>query len=417
VADFPKSWRRTTSTIDSFHGTQYSLEIELAALRVLILTKRQYMGKDLLDDRFGRFRELPLRLAQLGHDLTGIAISYRRSKEATVVDCEPPSNASVTWHSFNLINGLVSPLECGPRTIEVARSAEPDLIWAGSDAYQALFGAWLAKRVRTRCVIDLYDNFEAFGASRLPFVVSSFRQAVKEADGVTCFSERLARHVMHTYFRPKPTMVIENGVRRDFFAMRNQQECRRQFRFPKGARIIGTAGALDDSRGIDTLFEAFNLLSHQNHDLHLAIAGPRKRGIRIPTGPKVHDLGILSHEEVPCFINALDVAVICYRQSAQGEFSFPQKAYEIIACRVPFIAAAVGCMNELLRDYPGCLYEPENPQSLADTALLQLKRRIIVATEVPSWADSARQLESFFEKVLHGNTMNTQTQPIDEIPR
>ena len=25
-------------------------------MKILVLTKRQYMGKDLLDDRFGRFR-------------------------------------------------------------------------------------------------------------------------------------------------------------------------------------------------------------------------------------------------------------------------------------------------------------------------------------------------------------------------
>ncbi|HSE87031.1 MAG TPA: glycosyltransferase [Candidatus Binatia bacterium] len=386
-------------------------------MRILVLTKRQYMGKDLLDDGFGRFRELPLGLARLGHDVTGIAISYRRRKEGTVVDCELSAKAHVTWHSFNLINGVLPPLECGARTLEVARKVKPDLIWAGSDAYQVIFGVWLAERVRTRCVIDLYDNFEAFGASRLPFVVSSFRHAVKRADGVTCFSQRLARHIIHNHSRPKPTTVIENGVRRDFFAIRNQQECRRQLRLPNGARFIGTAGALDGSRGIDILFKAFDLLASQSDDVHLAIAGPRRRSIRIPTGPKVHDLGILPHQEVPCFIKALDLAVICYRQSAQGKFSFPQKAYEIMACRVPLIAAAVGCMNELLSDYPQCLYKPENPQSLAEAALLQLKNRVTIATEVPSWADSAKQLDSFFEKVLQGDTMNTETQPSTEIPR
>jgi len=375
------------------------------------------MGKDLLDDRFGRFRELPLGLARLGHDVTGIAISYRRRKEGTVVDCEPSANARVTWHSFNLINGLATPLECGIRTFQIARKVKPDLIWAGSDAYQVMFGAWLAKRVQARCVIDLYDNFEAFGASRLPFVVSSFRQAVKEADGVTCFSQRLARHIVHTYPRPKPTTVIENGVRQDFFDPRNQQECRQQLNLPEGARIIGTAGALDNSRGIDTLFKAFDLLASHSEDVHLAIAGPRQRRLSIPMVHKVHDLGILPHEEVPCFINALDLAVICYRQSAHGEFSFPQKAYEIMACRVPLIAAAVGCMNELLSDYPGCLYEPENPKSLAEAALLQLKNRTTVATEVPSWTDSARELEHFFEKAIQGDTTNTRAQPIAEIAR
>jgi hypothetical protein len=34
-------------------------------MKIFVLTKRQYMGKDLLDDRFGRFRELPLELAKL----------------------------------------------------------------------------------------------------------------------------------------------------------------------------------------------------------------------------------------------------------------------------------------------------------------------------------------------------------------
>jgi glycosyltransferase involved in cell wall biosynthesis len=85
---------------------------------------------------------------------------------------------------------------------------------------------------------------------------------------------------------------------------------------------------------------------------------------------------------------------VCYRRSAQGDFSFPQKAYEIISCRVPIIAAAVGTMNEVLRTYPSCLYEPEDATSLANAARKQLQSRIIVDNDVPSWADSAKQLEN-----------------------
>ena len=383
----------------------------------LALTKRQYMGKDLLDDRFGRFRELPLRLAQLGHHVTGIAISYRRRKEHTVEDCDQSAKASVTWHSFNLINAFLPPFESWTRAIQIANQVKPDLVWAGSDAYQVMFGAWLSKRIRSRCVIDLYDNFEAFGASRVPFVVSSFRQAVKGADGVTCFSERLARHIVDTYPRSKPTMVIENGVDREFFNLRSQQECRRRLGLPKGARIIGTAGALDKGRGIDTLFNAFDWLASQSDNVHLAIAGPRQRRLHIPKVRKVHDLGILPYAEVPYFINALDLAVICYRQSAQGEFSFPQKAYEIMACRVPLIAAAVGCMNELLSHYPECLYQSENPQSLAEAALGQLERESSLPLkrrpgwiQQSSWSHSLRK--SFREK-----QPNTRTQTIAEIAR
>jgi glycosyltransferase involved in cell wall biosynthesis len=112
----------------------------------------------------------------------------------------------------------------------------------------------------------------------------------------------------------------------------------------------------------------------------------------------------LPHVEVPWFINSLTVAVICYRRSAQGDFSFPQKAYEMVACRVPLIAAAVGSMNEFLSEYPTCLYDPNRPKSLAEIVRRQLQNKVIVNSEVPSWADSAKQLEHFFEKVIHEET-------------
>ena len=373
-------------------------------MKVLVLTKRQYMGKDLLDDRFGRFRELPLELARLGHDIMGIACSYRPHQEGVAHDSIPSQNRSVAWHSINAVNKLTPRLgKFAGRALQLATDFRPDLIWSCSDAYHAIFGAWLANRIQTRCVIDLYDNFEAFRASRLPGVLRLFRRAVRDAVGVTFFSRRLADHVTQTYPRSKPSTVIENGVRKDLFHPRDRDTCRQQLGLPKDARIIGTAGALDGSRGIDTFFQAFERLAAEYDDLHLALAGPRGRGLQIPRGPKIHDLKTLPHEEVSSFIGALDVAVVCYRHSAQGEFSFPQKAYEILACRVPLIAAAVGTMNELLQKHPACLYEPENPESLVESVRRQLKERVVVDAEIPSWADSAKRLESFFAEVIGAN--------------
>jgi hypothetical protein len=75
-----------------------------------------------------------------------------------------------------------------------------------------------------------------------------------------------------------------------------------------------------------------------------------------------------------------------------------------MACRVPLIAAAVGTMVELLEKYPRCLYEPENPESLAEMIRWQLQNRVIVDAEVPSWTDSAKQLRDFLEAIVDGNT-------------
>ena len=204
--------------------------------------------------------------------------------------------------------------------------------------------------------------------------------------------------------RSKPISVIENGARPDLFYSRERTECRQQLGLPQDGKIIGTAGALDSSRGIEALFEAFERLSAESRDIHLALAGPRDNKQTIPVGPRIHDFKSLRHEDVSTFVNALDVAVVCYRHSAQGEYSFPQKAYEIIACRVPLVAAAVGSMNELLENYPYCLYKPENPTSLADAIRRQLRAKTVVERAPPSWADSAKQLSDFFLEIVSADS-------------
>jgi teichuronic acid biosynthesis glycosyltransferase TuaC len=374
-------------------------------MKILVLTKRQYMAKDLIDDRFGRFRELPLELARLGHEVQGLALSYRRRPEGTFIDGDGLSGSGVTWNSINLLSGRLPQLQgYTRRALQISRDFCPDIIWACSDAYHAIFGNWLARRVQSKCVVDLYDNFEAFKATRFPGVVPLFRRAVRATDGVTSFSRRLADHVAQTYMRTKPISVIESGARPNLFFPRERRECRQHFGLPEDAKIIGTAGALYRSRGIETLFKAFEQLSAEVDDLHLLVAGPREREMSIPAGPRVHDLTQLPHAEVPLLYNSLDVAVVCYRHSAQGEYSFPQKAYEIIACRIPLVAAAVGSMNELLLDHPDCLYEPDNPAGLATAIRRQLQAKTILDLPTPAWSDSAMQLSNFFQQIVARET-------------
>lgn len=373
-------------------------------MRILVLSKRQYMAKDLIDDHFGRFWELPFELAALGHEIKGLTLSYRRRAEGDFIERDGPDKVYVAWNSVNLMRGYLPQIERYARcALQLAQEFCPDIIWACSDAYHAIFGSWLAKKTGARYVIDLYDNFEAFTASKVPGVLPAFRRAVNWADGVTAFSTRLAGYVERSCPRTKPTVVIGNGIRKELFGPRDKDACRERLGLPIGSIIIGTAGALDESRGIDTLFRAFQALAHERDDLHLALAGPRRPRLAIPVGARVHDLANLPHRNVAEFLNALDLAVICYRNSTQGDISFPQKTYEIVACRTPVIAARVGSMIELFEKYPDCLFEPENPASLAQAIRRQLEHKKIVDLPVPSWNDSARRLSAFFQEVLAGD--------------
>ena len=368
-------------------------------MKILVLTKRQYTGKDLINDRFGRLRELPLGLAQLAHEVSGICLSYRPRMKGITTDANPASNIHVTWYSLNLgkliIPGLIKYFLHVNR---LAREFRPDIIWACSDSFHTIFGAWLGNRHATKCVIDLYDNFESFRITRLPGILPLFKRAVNAADGVTCASKRLAERVSQNYRRTGPTVVVENAVRIDLFYPRDRKACRKRLGLPENAQIIGTAGALYRNRGINALLRGFELLAAKTVNLHLAIAGPRDFRSQIPTGPRVHDLGILPLETVPLLINALNVAVICNRDSPFGRYCFPQKAYEIMACSTPLVAAAVGSMQDMFDKHPQCLFEPDSPESFAKAVRSQLTNPTLLELKVPTWSDMAKQLETFLLK-------------------
>ncbi len=369
-------------------------------MRILVLAKRQYTGKDLVDDRFGRIRELPLELANLGHEVRGICLSYHVRSEGLFPDSGSTEGVQVPWHSLNLGSLIIPGLFRYYREVKsIAHQFKPHIIWACSDAYHAIFGVSLAKELNTKSVVDLYDNFESFGATKLPGVLSLFKSAVKNAHGVTCVSQALADHVSQNYHRQGPIMVLENAVRKDLFYPQDRNTCRKNLGLPESAKIIGTAGALYKERGIHALFRGFERLASMDKNLHLAVAGPRDRHCRLPSGQQVHDLGVLPLETVPLLFNALDVAVVCNRDSPFGLYCFPQKAYEIVACGTPLVAPAVGPIKNLLVGHPEWLFEPDNPQSCALAIGSQLKAPTPLHMDVPSWTDFSKRLETFFSTV------------------
>jgi teichuronic acid biosynthesis glycosyltransferase TuaC len=376
-------------------------------MKILVLTKRQYMGKDLLDDRFGRFREIPLELARFGHQVLGICLSYRAKEEDQVEDRDASSEATVTWHSFNVgklvFPGLRRYVRCA-RTLAV--DFRPDVIWACSDTFHAIFGARLGRLLRARSVLDLYDNFESYGGTHLPGVLPLFKRAVRIADGISCVSDELASRIANEYRRPGRSIVLKNAVRGDLFYPRDRIHSRKLLELPDRIKLVGTVGALRQNRGVETLFNAFELLASEDSAIELAIAGPRTNNVMIPKGPRIHDFGVLPLESVANLINAMDVAVVCNRESPFGRYNFPQKFYEIIACRVPVIAASVGSMKKALRDHPECLFEPENPTSLAAAVRAQLQNPSTINRSVPTWRDAAKHLESFFEAIIANHSPN-----------
>jgi len=358
-------------------------------MNILVLTKRHYTNKDMISERFGRLRELPLELAQRGHQVKGICLSYKNSKEGLFRD------GPVEWESINAgllkIPGLI-------RFFRKAwqRAANADVIWACSDSIYGIIGYILALKFRIPLIFDLYDNFEYFLLARLPVIKQLYRWVIKNCEAVICTSRPLAR-LVSSYRNKGHIFVIENAVRKDLFRPLDKKTCRDALGLPQHVHLVGTAGALYRNRGIQFLFEAFKNLKTTYPDMHLALAGPRN--ITIPVDDSVHDLGVLPLEKVPLFLNALDVAIVCNRENDFGKYCFPQKTREILACHVPLIAARVGSMAELFSSRPRWLFSPDDADDLKRAIDYRLSDADSEFETVPSWSDAASELETIFLQI------------------
>jgi glycosyltransferase involved in cell wall biosynthesis len=348
------------------------------------------MNKDLLDDRFGRFREIPLALAKKKHSLLGICLSYHHKTEGLFRD------GPVRWQSINatrlMLPGLLKFIFSAYQFAKYS-----DIIWACSDSVYGIIGYILSKRYKKPLVFDLYDNFEFFLMARIPVIKHLYRYVVKNCDAITCISNPL-ESLVSSYGREKTTIVLENAVRKDLFFPMNKDNCRKILKLPQNARIIGTAGALENNRGINILFEAFNIIKHKDQNLHLAVAGPREA--KIPRQERFHDLGILPFEKVPVFLNALDVGVVCNLENDFGKYCFPQKTREMMACDIPIIAAKVGSMQELLVAKPEWLYEPADRKSLSKAIQYRLVNCHTSYEDLPSWSELADTLEGVMQNII-----------------
>jgi glycosyltransferase involved in cell wall biosynthesis len=344
------------------------------------------MNKDLIDDRFGRFREIPLALAQRGHKVKGLCLSYANRNEGLIKD-DP-----VLWKSVNATSMKIPGLL---RFINKAQrfAKKSDVIWACSDSFYGIIGYMLSSKYRLPLVFDLYDNFEYYLMARPPVLKQFYRLAIRKSQAVTCVSRPLAR-LVSSYGKTEGVFVIENAVRKDLFRPMDKMICRDALKLPQHARLVGTAGALDNNRGIQFLFQAFDLLSAKHPDLDLAIAGPRN--MHIPRNNRIHDLGILPLEKVPLLLNALDVAIICNRENEFGRYCFPQKTREIMSCNVPLIAARVGSMAEMFADHPEWLFTPDVADDLARVIENRMMNQKTDYQEVFSWSDAATKLETIF---------------------
>lgn len=367
-------------------------------LNIAWLCKRRYMHHDVIDDRYARLYELPAELARRGHHVLALCLDYHGHHD-TPESAHEAAPGTLTWQAWSLGRSVLPGLARYLRGADAALAAfAPDIVLGSSDCPHAVLARRAAARRGCLYGIDLYDNYASFGLARLPGLARAYHRALHSAALVTCVSTTLAAHIAARHAPRGQVLVLESTIGADLFKVRDRAACRAALGLPTALRLVGTAGALDRDRDVGTLFEAYARLRRDRDDVALVLAG--HGDLAPPDLPGVIHLGQLPHARVAELFAALDVAVICLADSDFGRYAFPQKAYEIIACRTPVIGARVGALAVLLEPWPLSLYRPGDGPGLAAQIAAQLEAPVPVPLAPPTWREQAARLEQALFEAL-----------------
>lgn len=127
-------------------------------MKIIFLSKRQYMRKDVLDDKYARLYELPANLFQNGHEIIGVCLSYRQKNQGVILN-KTDNNHRFEWHSYNFFQRGLPNIRYIQSLFQLILDFKPDILIGSSDALHLILTRWLAKRFNISYAVDIYDNF------------------------------------------------------------------------------------------------------------------------------------------------------------------------------------------------------------------------------------------------------------------
>jgi glycosyltransferase involved in cell wall biosynthesis len=355
--------------------------------KITFLTKRRPMGRDLFNDPYGRFFYLPSELAKLGYDVTVVAVSYRAGED------DQHEKHGIHWKSVSFIPNV---LAAYGSLQEIIDTTPPRWIVGCSDTYFGILAERIARTRGCYSVIDAYDNYCSYIPWAKP-LHNVWNRAIARSDLTTVAGPSLAE-LWDPLRGSKGSTVIPMAPDPVGFFLRDRYRSRYDLGLPIDAPLVGYSGSIGSSRGIETLFEACDLARKSRPDLTLVLSGRISNATKLPANTIY--LGYLPKELVPSLINAFDVMAVINKDSSFGNYSYPIKLYEAMACQIPIVASRTRSTEYIAREYPEFLVDPSNVSELSIALLDALDRGRVTYQTVPTWSDSAWKLHLALQKLL-----------------
>jgi glycosyltransferase involved in cell wall biosynthesis len=351
-------------------------------MKIICLTKRRPQKKDLIARPYGRFYYLPYLLAQKGHEVSLALLSYKMERPVVLFQngVQWISESFFNWKSlgyFRIINKLI-------------RETVPDWIIGFSDTYYGILASYFGRKYGINSAIDAYDNFESYLQWCKPLHVL-WRKAISSADVVTAAGPELAQYLNR--FRPhKKVHIVPMAADPTGFKPLDKKECRKALNLPQDRKLIGYCGSLYRSRGIQIVFDAYEIVRKHNSNALLVLSGRKQKKVSLPQNSRY--LGYLSDDMIPVLLNCMDVLLIPNQSSQFGNFSYPVKLYEAMACQIPVVATATEPAKWILNNKIQFLARPGDTDDMAQRIIESLHLDRFFYGAKNSWENSCDVFET-----------------------
>ncbi|WP_214019945.1 glycosyltransferase family 4 protein [Methanoculleus sp.] len=189
------------------------------------------------------------------------------------------------------------------------------------------------------------------------------QMCLSQADLVGVTTEELGRRISSRYRVTAPMELIPNGVNTDVFRPTNGE---------KKQQIV-YAGNVGHAQDLDKVALAVKSMNG-TYNLKFLIVGDgdtRKNLERLVKTESLTDsivfTGTLPREEIPQLLSESLVGVAPLKRLANLEYAAPTKAYEYMACGIPFVGCGSGEIAHLAKESGGGVIADNTPEAIAAT--------------------------------------------------
>jgi teichuronic acid biosynthesis glycosyltransferase TuaC len=271
------------------------------------------------------------------------------------------------------------------------------------------FASVLLGRLLKKPVIVTVHGSDLYKNSKSPWNRFLIRYTLRQSSAVIFVSKQL-RDIAESLapgFTAK-YVVLPTGFDETKFQISSSSVARNTLGLPLHEKIVLFVGGLVKIKGLAYLIEAMSILKKNSNSIRCYIIGDGEQKQVLDSMIKknllqnqVFIVGPKPHNEIASWINASDLLVLPSLNEG-----LPTVVLEAFACGKPVVASAVGGLPEIIKNREnGFLFEPRNPESLAQNIMLALNldwdfNKIQKSIQKYSWKSITKKLNIIYSSVI-----------------